>query len=124
MYNAIPGRYVNRIGNAKYTIDGKTYITEKNDGSNTLHSGTNNWSFRVWNVTSFTADSITFAISDASNSSLGMLGRVDASVTYSVANSTWDIKMVATSPEAKTRESPQQSRLCAVMAGTDALPQP
>lgn len=103
MYNAIPGRYVNRIGYANYTIGDKTYFTEKNDGNNTLHSGNNNWSFRTWNVDAFTAESITFSIHDASNSSQGMLGSVDARVTYSVEDATWKIKMEATSSQAKTR---------------------
>ena len=103
MYNAIPGRYANRIGNATYTIDDVVYHTQDNDGGNTFHSGTNNWSYRFWNVTAYTEDSITFSISDASNSSLGMLGRVDSSVTYSVTNSTWHIKITASSPEVKTR---------------------
>lgn len=103
VYNAIPGRYVNRIGNGKYTLDNVTHTTEKNDGSNTLHSGTNNWSYRTWDVTSATEDSITFAIHDASNSSQGMIGLVEAQVTYSVSDSTWKIKMEATSPEERTR---------------------
>ena len=79
------------------------YKTEINDGENTLHSGTNNWSFRFWNVTSLKDDSITFAISDASNSSQGMIGRVDSTVTYSLSKNTWKIKMSATSPDNKTR---------------------
>ncbi|EOA82566.1 hypothetical protein ACJQWK_04419 [Exserohilum turcicum] len=102
VYNAIPGRYVNRIGNAEYSIDNVTYHTERNDGPNTLHSGTNNWSYRTWNVSRVTKSSITFSIRDASNSSLGMIGRVDASVTYSVSKNKWHISMDATSPEAKT----------------------
>lgn len=92
-----------RIGGAKYTIDGKEYHTEKNDGQNTLHSGTNNWSFRFWNVSAVTSDSITFSILDKSNSSLGMLGDVQASVTYSVGDGgVWNISMAATSPQART----------------------
>lgn len=102
MYNSIPGRYVNRIGHAQYTIDNVTYHTQVNDGNNTLHSGTNNWSYRFWNVTALTPTSITFNLSDPSNSSLGMIGQVYASVTYSVTNSTWRIQMAAISPEAKT----------------------
>ncbi|KAK0611426.1 galactose mutarotase-like domain-containing protein [Immersiella caudata] len=102
VYNAIPGRYANRIGKATYTIDGVVYKTQDNDGGNTLHSGTNNWSFRFWNVTAVSADSITFSIHDPSNSSLGMIGAVDSSVTYSVTNNTWNIKITASSPEAKT----------------------
>ncbi|KAJ1338075.1 aldose 1-epimerase [Microdochium nivale] len=102
VYNAIPGRYVNRIGNAQYTIGSKTFHTQQNDGNNTLHSGTNNWSFRNWNIKEHTRDSITFAILDASNSSLGMIGDVKAEVKYSVKDSTWKIEMSAKSPEAKT----------------------
>ncbi|KAI1652349.1 galactose mutarotase-like protein [Daldinia loculata] len=102
VYNSIPGRYVNRIGKGKYTIDNTTYATQINDGSNTLHSGTNNWSYRVWNVTDATEDSITFTVKDASNSSQGMLGLVHGQVTYSVKGGAWKIKMEATSPEART----------------------
>ena len=105
VYNAIPGRYANRIGNGQYTIDGVTYKTEQNDGNNTLHSGTNNWSFRNFNVTAFSKDSITFSILDASNSSQGMLGRVESSVTYSVTKNTWKIKITANSLDQKTRQS-------------------
>lgn len=105
MYNAIPGRYANRIGKGQYTIDGVTYKTEKNDGENTLHSGTNNWSYRFWNVTDFTPTSITFSILDKSESSKGMVGDVEASVTYSVVANKWKIKMRAASLTNKTRES-------------------
>ncbi len=54
-------------------------------------------------MTAYTKDSITFSIHDKSNSSLGLLGDVDASVTYSVKNSVWNIKMEATSPDQLTR---------------------
>ncbi|KAJ4305190.1 hypothetical protein N0V90_000721 [Kalmusia sp. IMI 367209] len=101
VYNAIPGRYVNRIGNGTFTIDGVTYHTELNDGPNTLHSGTNNWSYRVWNVTNVTGTSITFSIYDPANST-GMPGHVEASVTYSVSKNKWSIVMDAVSPDTKT----------------------
>jgi len=102
-YNSIPGRYANRIGKGQFSIDGTTYRTQKNDGANTLHSGTNNWSYRTWDVAAVTNTSITFSIVDRAGASTGMPGRVDANVTYSVANSTWNIKMEAVSPESKTR---------------------
>jgi aldose 1-epimerase len=102
-YNSIPGRYANRIGKGQFTIDGKAFRTQKNDGQNTLHSGTNNWSYRVWNVLAVSADSITFSIVDKEGDSTGMPGRVDANVTYTVANGTWYTTMVATAG-AKTRE--------------------
>lgn len=97
VYNSIPGRYVNRIGHAQYSIDNVTYHTEKNDGSNTLHSGTNNWSWRFWDVTDVSDESITFSILDKSNTSLNMIGDVEASVTYTVKPNKLDIKMSAKS---------------------------
>jgi aldose 1-epimerase len=94
---------VNRIGNAQYTIDNVTYHTQVNDGlTNTLHSGTNNWSFRMWNVTQVTNSSLTLSIYDASNSSLGMIGGVTASVTYSVSKNKWHISIDAVSEDQKT----------------------
>lgn len=105
VFNSIPGRYVNRIGNAQYTIDNVTYHTQGNNGPNnvnTLHSGTNNWSYRFWNATKVSHSSITFSLCDASNSSLGMIGDVTASVTYSVSKNKWRIVMNALSVDQKT----------------------
>ncbi|KJR85075.1 aldose 1-epimerase [Sporothrix schenckii 1099-18] len=101
VYNSIPGRYVSRIGNATYTLDGKTYATEKNDGANTLHSGTNNWSYRVWNVTAVGASSITFAIYDKAGSEQGLPGDVTANVTYTLTAGRLGIVMWA-SADART----------------------
>lgn len=38
-YGAFIGRYGNRIGGAKFTLGGKTYELEKNNGKNMLHGG-------------------------------------------------------------------------------------
>lgn len=101
VYNAIPGPYVNRIGKGTFTIDNVTYHTQLNDGPNTLHSGTNNWSFRTWNVTKVSDTSITFSIYDDAKKT-GMPGAVKASVTYSVSKNKWSIVMDAESLERKT----------------------
>ncbi|KFY86256.1 hypothetical protein V500_07759 [Pseudogymnoascus sp. VKM F-4518 (FW-2643)] len=101
VYNAIPGRYANRIGNGTFTLDNVTYHLEKNDGDNTLHSGTNNWSYHFWNLTALTANSITFEYHDAAFAE-GMPGRVDASVTYTLTENTWHISMTAESPDVRT----------------------
>lgn len=39
-FGAFIGRHANRIGGASFTLDGKTYELEKNDGKNNLHGGT------------------------------------------------------------------------------------
>ena len=47
-FGAIIGRYANRIAGGKFTLDGKTYSTPQNDGTNTLHSGPNGFDKAVW----------------------------------------------------------------------------
>ncbi|KAF8425318.1 galactose mutarotase-like domain-containing protein [Tirmania nivea] len=100
-YGAIPGRYSNRIGNATFTVDGVTYHTQKNDGPNTLHSGTNGWGYRHWNVTAVSQSSITFSIVDP-DMSTNMPGTVYGKVTYTLSAKKWSIKIEASSPEKKT----------------------
>ena len=38
-FGAVVGRYANRIGGAKFTLDGHEYHLSKNDGANSLHGG-------------------------------------------------------------------------------------
>jgi aldose 1-epimerase len=47
-FGAIIGRYANRIAGGKFSLDGKTYSTPVNDGTNTLHSGPNGFDKAVW----------------------------------------------------------------------------
>lgn len=44
-FGGIIGRVTNRISNAQFKLDGKTFNLEKNDGNNTLHGGKSgyNW---------------------------------------------------------------------------------
>ena len=45
---ALIGRYGNRIGHAKFSLDGKEYTLDKNDGDNTLHGGAKGFNTKVW----------------------------------------------------------------------------
>src|SRR6185295_16779044 len=47
---ALVGRYANRIGNAKFTLDGKTYKLAANNFGNSLHGGNVGFDKVIWNV--------------------------------------------------------------------------
>lgn len=47
---AFVGRYANRIGGAKFTLDGKEYQLAKNDGENSLHGGQKGSRFCVYDA--------------------------------------------------------------------------
>ena len=47
-FGALIGRYGNRIGGAKFTLDGQTYELPANDHGNTLHGGTKGFDKVVW----------------------------------------------------------------------------
>jgi aldose 1-epimerase len=42
------GRYANRIGGARFTLDGRVYHLAANEGSNTLHGGPEGFAKRQW----------------------------------------------------------------------------
>src|SRR3569833_4705855 len=42
------GRYANRIGNARFTLDGKTYNFKPNNGPHLLHGGAPGYNTRYW----------------------------------------------------------------------------
>ena len=47
-FGALIGRYGNRIGHAKFTLDGKQFNLVANDGVNTLHGGAKGFDKAVW----------------------------------------------------------------------------
>ena len=101
-FGGVPGRYANRIKNASFEIDGKTYNVTPNEhptaaeplGVNQLHGGPDGWDWRNFTVVAHTRDSITFSITDPDGKE-GFPGEVISYVTYSVSNMTWDIRMTA-----------------------------
>ncbi|KAK3397021.1 galactose mutarotase-like domain-containing protein [Sordaria brevicollis] len=101
-FGSVPGRYANRIKNSTFSIfdeDGtetKYHVTpNENNGLNTLHGGPDGWDYRNFSVVAYTpSSSITFSIVDPDGKE-GFPGEVVSYITYTVSNSTWDIKMVA-----------------------------
>ncbi len=47
-FGALIGRYANRIGHARFSLNGRPYSVDKNDGENSLHGGARGFDKRVW----------------------------------------------------------------------------
>lgn len=77
------GRFANRVNNAKFTLNDKTYLLDKNEGENTLHSGFHPYSKRIWEVKSTTEDSISLSL-NSPDGDQGFPGDLDLTITYRV----------------------------------------
>lgn len=80
-FGAPVGRNANRIGGAVITIQDKAYELEKNDNGNNLHSGTNYYNKRIWNVGGKTDSKIEFVL-HSPDWDQGYPGTLDMHVTY------------------------------------------
>lgn len=86
-FGAIIGRYANRIAHGKFTLDGVTYTLPKNDGDNTLHSGTEGFNKRLWtakdiSTTKGQALELTYRSADGEQ---GFPGNLSTKVVYTLS---------------------------------------
>jgi aldose 1-epimerase len=49
-FGSVVGRFANRIGKGKFTLDGTEYTLALNNGPNTLHGGPGGWHSVVWDA--------------------------------------------------------------------------
>ena len=87
-FGAIVGRYGNRIGNAQFTLDGRTYKLAANNGANNLHGGTKGFDKQVWTgeiVKSDRGQAVAFARTSPDGEE-GFPGTLKVRVTYTLTD--------------------------------------
>ena len=93
---ATAGRVANRIGGARFVLDGVTHRTDPNfRGRHTLHGGSRGTGKRAWDVVEAGAGTVTFGI-DLADGEMGFPGAMRATARFSVAGATLRIDYEAT----------------------------
>jgi aldose 1-epimerase len=89
------GRYGNRIAGGRFTLDGKTFQLDRNEGATTLHGGTQGFDRKVWTIESHSDTHVTFALTSP-DGDMGFPGTLHATTTYRIDGQTLTIEMLAT----------------------------
>jgi aldose 1-epimerase len=89
------GRYANRIGKGKFTLDGKEYTLATNDGENHLHGGVEGFGKKVWKGEELKTDEgagvkLTYLSEDGEE---GYPGNLECTVKY-ILNNDNELKIV------------------------------
>jgi aldose 1-epimerase len=84
-FGAIIGRYGNRIAKGKFTLDGKAYQLDINDGVNTLHGGFNGFYGKVFSAKQLSTSQLelTYVSKDGEG---GYPGNLTATVVYTLGD--------------------------------------
>ena len=76
----VVGPYANRIKDAEFEIDGVKYKLEKNDGNNSLHSGSLCYGNKLWNIEGVSDSMVTMSL--LTKESGGFPGDHETQITY------------------------------------------
>lgn len=80
-FNAIIGRYANRIKDGRFSIDGKSYQLPVNNGTNALHGGVSGFNEKIWDIVGQTRHSVSLHYR-ALDGEENYPGNLDVYVTY------------------------------------------
>lgn len=86
-FGATIGRYGNRIGNAKFTLDGKIYTLAANNGKNSLHGGLKGFDKVVWDADPLSENTPSLTLHYTSkDGEEGYPGNLKVSVKFSLSD--------------------------------------
>ncbi len=86
-FGATVGRYANRIGGGRFTLDGVVHQLSQNEGENTLHGGIRGFGNRVWTIEQADAASVTLGYVSQDGEE-GFPGRLQLRVRFAVEGTT------------------------------------
>ncbi|MGA3350431.1 MAG: aldose epimerase family protein [Candidatus Sulfotelmatobacter sp.] len=93
-FDAIIGRYANRIAHGSFTLDGQKYSLPRNNGDNTLHSGPHGFNNVVWKAKPIPHGvELTYLSKDGE---AGFPGNLTATVRYTLTKGDLRIEYSAT----------------------------
>lgn len=95
--NAIVGRTANRITNGRFTIEGKEFQVDLNDGPNNLHGGAQNLTYSLFEVSEL-QDGYRLKVT-LSHQADGFPGNVDVTVDYTLEKNQIKITYQATTDQ-------------------------
>ena len=78
------GRFANRIGGARFTLDGKTYRLSRNEGRNSLHGGPGGFAARLWQAEPIPGAAAVRFFRRSPHGEEGYPGNLDVSVTFTL----------------------------------------
>jgi aldose 1-epimerase len=87
-FGSVVGRYANRIGGARFTLDGRTVQLAANNGKNHLHGGVNGFDRKIWRAEPFErngASGVTFNYTSPDGEE-NYPGTVTVTATYTLTN--------------------------------------
>jgi aldose 1-epimerase len=79
------GRFANRIGGGKFTLDGKSYQLPLNDKVNSLHGGKVGFDKQPWRIVAVKDGSVTMALTSPDGDQ-GYPGKLDVTITYTLSD--------------------------------------
>ena len=80
---AVVGRYGNRIGKARFSLDGTEYRLTANENGNQLHGGPHAFDKRIWQADVLRGNAVRFTLLSPDGDN-GYPGNLRAAVTYTV----------------------------------------
>ena len=96
---ALIGRFGNRIGNAQFSLNGRTYHLAKNNGKNHLHGGNIGYSARIWSAEPVGDHSLALSLISADGDE-NYPGTLNITVTYTLTeNNALEIHYTATTDQ-------------------------